>query len=259
MTALVEAANLTYDIEGVRLVDGVSVRSEAGEVLGIVGPNSAGKSTLLRLLAGDLVPSAGTIMMGGEPLGNIALADLALHRSFLRQHPTTAVPFTVREVVAMGRHPHRMSASNSADDDQAAVDGALSMTDVEHLGDRVFATLSGGEEQRTNVARILAQEAPVALLDEPTAALDIGHQEMVMRALGSVAAAGGTVVTVLHDLNLAAAFAHHLVLLHRGAVVAAGEPRAVLREDTLTEIYGHPLRVVDHPFRSVPLVLPIDQ
>ncbi len=121
-----------------------------------------------------------------------------------------------------------------------------------------FATLSGGEAQRANVARVLAQATPVALLDEPTAALDIGHQEMVMRALGSVAAAGGAVVAVLHDLNLAAAFARHLVLLDRGVVVAAGEPGAVLREEVITEVYGHPVRVIDHPFRTGLLVLPID-
>lgn len=257
MTALVEARQLSYDVGDTRLLDRVSLEAAAGEVVGIVGPNSAGKSTLLRLLAGDLMPSAGTVIIGGETIQNIPLVDLALRRSFLRQHPTTEVPFTVREVVAMGRHPHRMRPANSAHDDTIAVDNALGLTDVAHLRDRVFATLSGGEEQRTNVARILAQEAPVALLDEPTAALDIGHQEMVMRSLGSVAARGGAVVTVLHDLNLAAAFAHHLILLNGGAVVAAGAPRVVLREEVLTEIYGHPVRVIDHPFRPGPLVLPI--
>lgn len=259
MTVLVDAKDLGFDIDGFSILDGVSLQAGAGEVVAVVGPNSAGKSTLLALLAGDMKPVSGSISLAGTSVAGVSPGDLSLIRSFLRQHPPTGVPFTVREVVAMGRHPHRMDPANTPDVDAAAVDAALDATDVAHLADRIFATLSGGEEQRTNVARILAQQAPVALLDEPTTALDIGHQELLMASLRTVAGAGSAVVTVLHDLNLAASSADRMLLLHQGRTVAAGTPRQVLQEDPLSEVYGHPVRVIEHPFRDGPLVLPVDR
>jgi iron complex transport system ATP-binding protein len=258
MTTLIDGRDVTFAADGVRLVDGVSITADAGELVAVVGPNGAGKSTLLRLLAGDLSPASGSVTILGEPVAGASLGELALRRSFLTEHPTTGVPFTVREVVAMGRHPHRALPENTAGDDDAAIDAAIQAADLTGVQDRVFATLSGGEEQRANVARILAQQAPVALLDEPTSALDIGHQELVMRGLRSTAQKGGTAVIVLHDLNLAAAFADRVLLLDAGVLVAAGTPHEVLREEPLSSVYRHPIRVVDHPFREGPLVLPVD-
>ena len=257
MTTLVEGRDLTFALDGVRLIDGVSITAEAGELVAVVGPNGAGKSTLLRLLAGDLSPTAGSVRILGEPVTGVSPGELALRRSFLTEHPTTGVPFTVREVVAMGRHPYRAMPEYSEEDDAAAIDAALRASDLVHVEDRVFATLSGGEEQRANVARILAQQAPVALLDEPTSALDIGHQELVMRSLRSAAEEEGAGVIVLHDLNLAAAFADRLLLLDAGVLVAAGTPHEVLREEPLSSVYRHPVRVIDHPFRDGPLVLQV--
>lgn len=256
MTSLLEARDLTFTIDGIPLVDLVSIDADGGELIAVVGPNSAGKSTLLRLLAGELTPRSGSVTIGGEPVTRTQLGNLALRRSYLGQHPPVDVPFTVREVVAMGRHPHRARPDNTATADEDAVNFAMATADVVDLAQRVFATLSGGEAQRVNVARILAQEAPVALLDEPTAALDIGHREVVMAGLRAIADRGGAVVTVLHDLNLAAAFADRLLLLHRGSAVAAGTPSEVLVEATLSHVYEHPVRVIDHPFRDSPLVLP---
>jgi len=259
MTTLIDGRDLTYAVDGVSLVDGVSVDAEAGELVAIVGPNGAGKSTLLRLLAGDLPPTSGSVSILGEPVAGASLGELALRCSFLTEHPTMNVPFTVREVVAMGRHPYRALPENTREENDAAVAAALEASDLLEIEDRVVATLSGGEERRAGVARILAQDAPVALLDEPTTALDIGHQELVMRAFRSAADQGGTAVVVLHDLNLAAAFADRVLLLDKGVVVAAGTPHEVLRQERLSSVYRHPIRVIDHPLRDGPLVLPVDE
>jgi len=259
MTGLLDATGLVYAAGDTRLVSGVSLDTAAGEVVAVVGPNGAGKSTLLRLLAGDLAPTTGDVRILDEPVAGAALGDLALRRSFLGQHPASDVPFIVSDVVTMGRHPHRGRPENTADADRDAVDSALDATDTQDVANRVFATLSGGEQQRVNVARILAQEAPVTLLDEPTAALDIGHQELVMQSLRTVAGSGGAVVAVLHDLNLAAVFADRVLLLDGGKVVSVGTPQEVLREQNLSSVYRHPVRVIDHPFRDGRLVLPVDE
>ena len=258
MTILLEARDLTFAVDGVRLISNVSISAETGELVAVIGPNGAGKSTLLRLLAGDLSPTSGSVSILDEPVAGASPGELALRRSFLGEHPTTGVPFTVRDVVAMGRHPHRARPESTPEDDDAAIAAAVLASDLALIEDRVFATLSGGEEQRTNVARILAQQAPVALLDEPTSALDIGQRELVMGAIRSAMAERGAAVIVLHDLNLAAAFAYRLVLLDAGGVVADGTPADVLDEERLSSVYRHSIRVIDHPFRDGPLVLPID-
>ena len=258
MTVLVEADRISFTLGAVPLVDDVSLHVEVGEFVAVVGPNGAGKSTLLRLLAGDLDPTRGSVSIVGEPVHKTGLRQLARRRSFLSQHPSPDVPFTVREVVTMGRYPYRDDPEIAPEADAAAVDAALAATDVAYLSDRVVATLSGGEEQRVSLARILAQETPVMLLDEPTTALDIAHQELVMRSLRAAAERGAAVVCVVHDLNLAAVFADRVVLMRDGAAAVAGSPRTVYTEAVLSDVYDHPLRVIDHPFRDGPLVLPVD-
>ena len=259
MTPPVHADRVSFSVGTARLVEAVSLSGETGEFVAVVGPNGAGKSTLLRLLAGDLPPTDGTVSILGEPVIGTSLRRLALRRSYLSQHPATDVPFTVHDVVAMGRYPHREVPTNTPAADDAAVELALEATDVAHLSGRVMATLSGGEEQRVSLARILAQEAPVMLLDEPTTALDIGHQELVMSALRRAASAGGTVVCVVHDLNLAAVFADTVVVMRRGVAAAVGTPRGVFTAPTLSDVYEHPIEVIEHPFRDGPLVLPVER
>ena len=253
--ALLEADALQYRVGPAVLVDRVSIRVSAGELVAVIGPNGAGKTTLLRLLAGDLQPGAGRVVLGGDGLEQITPEDRALRRAVLAQHPLPDIPFTARAVVTLGRHPHRRDPANSATSDARAVAEALERTDALHLADRSFATLSGGERTRVTLARVFAQEAPLVLLDEPTAALDVGHQELIMTDLRRRAARGVGVLAVLHDLNTAATFANRLVLLSEGKLVAEGPPREVLQDGILSEVYRHPLRVIDHPFRDAPLVL----
>ncbi len=249
-----EADGVSYDADGARLVDGVSLVAEPGAVVGLVGPNAAGKTTLLRLLAGDLTPSAGEVRIDGRPLGGPA--ELARRRAVLAQEHLLQFAFTVLDVVLMGRYPHRGTAA--AGDDEAVARRAMARTDVAGLAARRYPTLSGGEKTRASLARVLAQEAPIVLLDEPTSSLDVRHQELVMQVLEGLAAAGGIVLVALHDLNLAARYTDRLALLHDGRLAAAGPTRDVLDADLLSAVYGHPVTVIPHPHRDCPLVLVLD-
>jgi iron complex transport system ATP-binding protein len=252
MSAMLCGEGLAYAVGGATLVDGIDVDADAGEVLALVGPNGAGKSTLLRLLAGELAPTHGRVVLSGRPLESIGHRERARLRAVMPQETVLQFAFTVREVVGMGRHPHR---GGNAERDGEAVERAMRWTEVRELQDRTFPTLSGGERSRTTLARVLAQESPVLLLDEPTAALDIRHQERAMTVARSFADSGGTVVAVLHDLNLAASYADRIALLHRGSLAAVGDPWAVLREDVLGRVFDHPVRVLQGP-GGAPLVVP---
>ena len=256
MADAIAATGLTFRVKDAVLVSDVDFRAEWGELVAIIGPNGAGKSTLLSLLAGDLVASAGSATIDGIELGGAAPAELATLRAVLSQRTPIDIPFTAAEVVAIGRFPHRRDAANSGEHDTAVVAAAMERTDTRRFAGRIFSTLSGGERTRVSLARVLAQDTPVVYLDEPTTALDVAHQERMMRQVASLAAEGRCVVTVLHDLNAAAVYADRIVLMSEGRVVAEGSPREVLRADTLNETYGHPMLVIDHPLHDCPLVLP---
>jgi len=257
MSALVAAAGVHYRVGDATLVGGVDLHVATGEMVALIGPNGAGKTTLLRLLGGDLAPTEGQVAVGGDPVEGLSSGDMALRRSMLFRQPAD-VPFTASTVVALGRHPHRRDASNSRAHDLDVVADAMERTDTAHLALRTFSTLSGGERTRVALARILAQDAPLALLDEPTTALDVGHEELIMEALRESTRHGKGVIAILHDLNAAASYADRLVLMDGGNVRAEGTPTEVLREDVLSEVYGHPLRVIPHPYRGCPLVLVSD-
>ena len=256
MTAPLEARRVAYGPPGGPiLVHDIDLTIASGEVVAVVGPNGAGKTTLLRLLAGDLAASTGTVAVMGDSVPTVPIERLALRRAMLAQRTTTDVPFTVGDVVAMGRHPHRRDAGNSAAVDHATVRSAMERTDVAHLEGRTFATLSGGEQTRVSLARVLAQDTPIVLLDEPTDGLDLHHQEQVMAEVARLGETGKAVVAVLHDLNHAARRATRIIVLHRGSAVADGPPGAVLTDRLLSDVYRQPIKVVPHPFRDCPLVL----
>ncbi len=238
------------------VVSQVSFAVGSGEFTAVIGPNGAGKSTLLALLSGDIVPSSGEIYLDGRPLARVDRSDRALLRGFLPQDGAPDIPFSVGEVVMMGRHPHRRSADNSAVTDRNAVWSALNRTDTTALVSRSFATLSGGERTRVSLARVLAQETALLLLDEPTTALDVGHEVAIMCELRRMAASGRAVIAVMHDLNDAARFSTRVIALDQGRLVADGAPHDVLTAELLTDIYRHPMRVIPHPYDDCPLILP---
>lgn len=236
---------------------GVDLVVRAGEVLVLVGPNGAGKSTLLAALAADLdaTGTSGRVRIGDRPAHDWSAPELALRRAVLPQAATLSFPFPVEEVVRMGRAPWAGTAA--ADEDDAAVADAMAATEVTEFARRPFSALSGGERARVALARVLAQRAPLLLLDEPTAALDLRHQELVLRVCRARATAGDAVVVVLHDLGLAAAHADRAAVLHEGRVVADGPPAEVFGGELLSRVYRQPVEVLPHPRTGTPLVIPM--
>jgi iron complex transport system ATP-binding protein len=246
---------VSVDVGGHRAVHDVTLELRAGELVALVGPNGAGKSTLLGTLAGDLQASTGRVHIDGSPVNEWSARELAMRRAVLPQQVTVSFPFAVREVVAMGRAPWR--ATPTSDDDDAVVERALVQTDVAHLGHRTFPTLSGGERARVALARVVAQSSQLMLWDEPTAALDVHHQELVLALARDLAAEGAGVVGVLHDLGSAARWADRVLLLDRGRVVADGPPESVLEPSILGRVYGHRIDVLPHPVTGSLLVVPV--
>ena len=226
----------------------------AGEVAALVGPNGAGKSTLLAALTGDQPVDAGTVVLDGVELRTWSQTEMAQRRAVLPQSHTVGFAFTSRQIVAMGRAPWRRTSLR--DQDGAAVEKALEACDALPYAERPFLALSGGERARVALARVLAQGTGTVLLDEPTAALDLAHQEAVMTLVRDQAQRGGAVVVVLHDLGLAAAYADRVAVLEDGRKVADGPPRTVLTAELLTAVYGHPVEVFGHPETGAQLVLP---
>ncbi|WP_232527955.1 heme ABC transporter ATP-binding protein [Microbacterium suaedae] len=248
-----KAEQVMYGIGGSRIVAGVDLDVRYGEVLALVGPNGAGKSTLLGLLAGDIPPTSGMVVAGGRPLPKWSPRELARTRAVLLQANQVAFSFTARQVVEMGRAP--WGGTDHAADERA-IAAAIAVTDTAHLARRMFPTLSGGEKARVSLARVLAQNTAVVLLDEPTAALDLQHQEQVLRIARDLASRGRAVVVVLHDLSLAAAYADEIAMLHGGRLVARDAPRAVLTSERIEAVYGTPVNILDDPGTGAPVVLP---
>ncbi|MGF0316196.1 heme ABC transporter ATP-binding protein [Nocardia fluminea] len=253
-TVTLRATGLTVQRGARSVLEEVDFQVAAGEIVALVGPNGAGKSSLLAALAGELEPSAGAVKLEGHALSHWTPADMARRRAVLPQSHAVGFPFTAREVVAMGRAPWLHTAA--ADNDDALISAALAATDVTHLATRVFPSLSGGERARVALARVLAQDTATLLLDEPTAALDLGHQEAVLRLAATRAAEGAAVVVVVHDLGVAAAYADRVTVLDAGRVAADGPPREILTRELLTRVYHHPVDVFDHPSTGAQLVLP---
>ncbi len=249
------ATAVTYRVRDAVLVSDIDLEVGPGELVAVIGPNGAGKSTLLGLLSGILTPSDGEVLVNGINTSRALPGDLALERSILSQRERTDVPYTAAQVVEMGRFPHRRDKTNTRDQDAAAVAEAMSQTDTTRFAGRPFATLSRGEQTRVSLARIIAQAAPIVLLDEPTTALDVAHQERIMNRAVELASQDKTVVAVLHDLNAAAVHADRIIVMNQGAVVADGGSRDVLQADLLTDVYDQPMVVVEHPFRDCPLIL----
>ena len=228
-------------------LDGVTLDLPARRLTAVIGPNGSGKSTLLRVLLGTLAPARGDVRYAGRPVGAWDRAALAREVGAVAQGEEAAFPMTVRELVALGRYPHLGPWRRPGAADDEAVDDALARCDLAALAERPLDALSGGERQRARVARALAQQPRALALDEPTAALDVRHEMEIFELLAELRAGGATVVAVTHNLNLAARYADHLVLLDAGRLVEAGAPAAVLAAATVERVYGWPVRVVPHP------------
>ena len=259
---MIEARHLRVNVgRSKALLDDVSLNVCAGEVLAVVGPNGAGKSTLRKALCGDLRPSRGEVLMNGRPLADWSLMERARTRAVLPQDSTLNFPFTVFEVVLMGRTPHVRGAEGARDYEIARE--ALEAVEAGHLKERLYPTLSGGERQRAQLARVLAQiwephpdHARYLLLDEPTSNLDLSHQHSTLEIARRFAREGVGVLVVLHDLNLAALYADRIVMLKDGRAIASGTPAEVLTRETIKDTFAMPVLVIKHPGSDHPLVIP---
>jgi iron complex transport system ATP-binding protein len=242
----------------VQALTGVDLELSAGEFVCVLGPNGAGKSTLLKVLGGLLEPTLGAVTLEGTPLAARSPRERARRLAMVPQVLAGLPDVTVRDFVAYGRYAYQGVFGRASAVDGRAIDGALAEADLADLGGRPLVELSGGQRQRALVARALAQEASLLLVDEPTTALDPGHQVAVLELLAGLARRERGVLVVTHDLNLASQFATRVVLLEAGAKVADGAPAAVLTRSVLEPVYGPDLRYEDWPVPggTRPVVLP---
>jgi iron complex transport system ATP-binding protein len=259
---LLAAEAVSYLIRGRPIVSGVSLVLQPGRLMVIIGPNGAGKSSLLKLLTGETAPSSGRVLFDGAPLSALPPWRLACRRAVMVQAARLAFPFTAHEVVALGVAGVGRALSAGARD--GLVMQALASADIGHLAGRSYQTLSGGEQQRVQFARALAQltagrsiePRQVLFLDEPVSSLDLKHQLALLEAARAIADGGAGVLAVLHDINLALAFADELVVLHEGSVAAAGAPSAVVTDALLARVFGVTVRLGQIPADGAPFLLP---
>jgi iron complex transport system ATP-binding protein len=240
------------------VVDSLSCEVPDGQVTVIVGANACGKSTLLRGLARLLRPSSGTVLLDGKAIGSLPSKQVARTLGLLPQNPVTPEGVSVVDLVGRGRHPHQGAFRRWSTEDEQAVAEALELTDTLDLADRLVDELSGGQRQRVWIAMALAQQTDLLLLDEPTTYLDVAHQVEVLDLLADLnETRGTTIVMVLHDLNLAARYADHLIAMCEGRIVAAGPSHAVITEDCVRTVFGMESRVIEDPVTATPMVIPL--
>ena len=253
---ILQASDVEFEYRaGVPVLRKVSLTAAAGRLVCILGPNGSGKTTLLRCLLGRLRPRAGSIMLDGRPVGAYGPRGLAQLLAYVPQVPSSAFAFTVRELVLMGRFAHSGALGLAGEHDEAVARQAMIMTDTLAFADRSLEELSGGEAQRVMIARALAQQPQVALLDEPTAHLDMRNQLTIYGMMARLAHDWGmAVVCVSHDVNVAARFADELVLMRDGQVLAAGTSEQVLRVETLERAYDVKIDLIPVPDSPVPLI-----
>jgi iron complex transport system ATP-binding protein len=251
----IELDEISVSYDGTRVLEDLSARVPAGAWVGLIGPNGAGKTTVLRAIAG-LVHHSGEVRLGDDPVSSLPKRKLSRTVAYLAQRPMIPESMTVTDYVLLGRTPYIPYLGTESRHDREVVGSVLARLELEICAERPLGSLSGGEVQRAVLGRALAQQAPVLLLDEPTAALDVGHQQQVLELVDELRAEHGlTVLSAMHDLTLAGQFADGLLLLSRGRAVAEGPARAVLTEGSIREHYGARVRVVEDPRGGI-LVIP---
>ena len=261
---MIKVNNISYSIADTAILQDVSFSVAPGEMLVILGGNGAGKSTLLKAMCGDIYPQKGNISIQGKNIAEWKHNELASFRAVLQQQTLLSMPFTVSEVVMMGRYPHFNGKEQEID--HSIVKSALKKTGVEHLADRNYLYLSGGEQQRVHLARVFAQvwnapgfDSRYLFMDEPINSLDIRHQHTALELARAFTQGGNTVVAVLHDLNLAIQYADKILLLKKGKIVAHGAPDEVIKAEVISEAYDYPLSIFKSQQYQHPVVVPFIQ
>jgi iron complex transport system ATP-binding protein len=250
-----ESLSLSYDTTPI--IHSLDLETPSGQITALIGPNGCGKSTLLRGLARLLKPKVGSVLLNGYAIQTIPTKLLAKELGILPQSPIAPEGITVRELVGQGRYPHQDWFQQWSHADEDALQNALTLTTLTALADRPVDTLSGGQRQRAWIAMALAQETDILLLDEPTTYLDLAHQLEVLELLVKLNQEGKTIIMVLHDLNHAAHYADHLIVLADGRMIAQGTSHEVITEEIIRNVFGVESQVMPHPGTGKPLCLPL--
>ncbi|MCA1587979.1 MAG: ABC transporter ATP-binding protein [Chloroflexi bacterium] len=256
LTLAADTLTLAYDEREVSR--DLSVVIPPGRITAVVGANACGKSTLLRALARLLKPKHGTVLLDGDDINRLPTRDVARRLGILPQTPSAPSGIAVTDLIARGRYPHQRLVRQWTDEDETAVAAAMLATSTLELARRDVDTLSGGQRQRVWIALALAQDTEILLLDEPTTFLDLAHQIDVLDLLAELNRdPGRTIVLVVHDLNHAARYAHHLIAMHEGAICAQGAPCETVTEALVAQMLGMDCRVIEDPVSNTPMVIPI--
>jgi len=244
---LMELKDVGFAYNGSFRLEGINLSIDAGDFTGIIGPNGSGKSTLVKLLAGYIAPSTGTVLLEGQPLAALNRKTVARKLAVVSQGLHTEFSFTVEEMVRLGRLPHLGRWQAEGPGDSKAVEQALEVTRLTKFRHRYYNRLSGGEAQRVLVAQALAQQPKVLLLDEPTTYMDLAFQQDMFTLMAELNGAGITVVAVLHDINMAALYCKQLVAVQGGTIYTTGSPDAVITQENIQAIYGAQVAIHRHP------------
>lgn len=250
---ILKASQVDIGYGSTRIVQGLSFAPPAGKVTALIGPNGCGKSTLLKAFARILKPLSGELTLDGQAYSALSARQLARQIAFLPQVLPVPEGVSVRQLVAYGRSPHNSLWGRLSGSDQSHVTQAMQRLELDNLADRALADLSGGQRQRAWLAMVLAQNAPVVLLDEPTTYLDISHQVELLDLMRELAAEGKTVITVLHDINQACRYADHLAVMQGGRLVADGAPGAVMGVELMREVFEVQVRIISEPVSGTPM------
>lgn len=253
----IEIANLSFSYE-TEILKKISTEFANGKFYTIIGPNGSGKTTLLRLLSKVLIPQSGNVLIDGVDIKNITLKNIAKKISVVPQDTVIEFDFTVQDIVLMGRAPHISRFASETEDDIAAAENAMELTNIAHLREKNINNLSGGERQRVVTARAIAQATDCILLDEPISHLDIHHQIEILNVIKSLCnTSGKTVIAVLHDLNLATEYSDKIILMHDGDIHSVGSPEEIIVKSSIEEVYGVQVSVIESPVSGKPHVIPI--
>lgn len=250
----IETRDIRFSYNEKEVIKGISFSLKQGEFLGIIGPNGAGKSTVLKILAGIVRVKHGTILILEQDMLTMDRKGLAQRIAFVPQETHFALDFSVEDIVLMGRFPYLHAFRREEKRDLEAVEHALAYVDVMQFRKRPINSLSSGERQRVVLARALAQQPEILLLDEPTSHLDLHHQHRIMELLKRLNTEGMSVIIINHDLNLASLFCQRLILMHKGCIYADGTPKTLINKEIIKSVYRTEVNIIQHPHKDVPQI-----